>query len=294
MSQTLPIVHQPPFVNQPETSNQPRIFSHPRQDNGPVFAVPPGHADPVQERAHRKRQLAAGLRLLARFGVEPGLAGHLSARDPEQTDWFWVNPVGVPFGHIRASDLLLVDSAGQIVEGKGPVNLSGIPYHHAIQRSRGEVVGIVHAHSLHASTWTAFGEVIEPIIADLGAFHDDQVLFTPRRDNAPSPAADRPADARGNRDTVAAQFAEELGQRNILLWRNHGHWTVGQTVEAAVWRFIAFERAAQIYLAARAAGHPRIDAPVWNQDPQAREAWAYLNFLPYWDQIVAEEPDLLD
>jgi hypothetical protein len=136
------------------------------------------------------------------------------------------------------------------------VNLSGIPYHHAIQRSRGEVVGIVHAHSLHASTWTAFGEVIEPIIADLGAFHDDQVLFTPRRDNAPSPAADRPADTPGNRDTVAAQFAEELGQRNILLWRNHGHWTVGQTVEAAVWRFIAFERAAQIYLAAQAAAIP--------------------------------------
>ena len=224
-----------------------------------MASVPVPHANPARERAHRKQQLAAGLRLLARFGVEPGLAGHLSARDPEYTDWFWVNPVGVPFAHIRASDLLLIDSAGQIAEGDGPVNLSGIPYHHGVQRARPDVVGIVHAHSLHASTWSAFGEVIEPIIADLGAFYNDQVVFVPRR-----PESRVLADTR---DTVAAQFVDELGERNILLWRNHGHWTVGQTVESAVWRFIAYERAAQIYLTARAAGQPLIDPPSWGAGP---------------------------
>lgn len=273
------------IAREPRTPTEPRIFTHPREGGGPVATVPAPHADPAQERLHRKQQLAAGLRLLARFGVEPGLAGHLSARDPEHTDWFWVNPVGVPFAHIRASDLLLIDSDGRIVEGDGPVNLSGIPYHHGVQRARADVVGIVHAHSLYASTWSAFGEVIAPIIADLGAFHDDQVIFVPRRGDG---------DASADRDTIAAQFVRELGARNILVWRNHGHWTVGNTVEAAVWRFIAYERAAQIYLAARAAGQPLIDPPSWGQDPQAREAWAYLSFLPYWDQIVAAEPDLLD
>jgi L-ribulose-5-phosphate 4-epimerase len=268
-------------MNAPITAHsRPRIYDIPREDGGPIAAIPAPFADPAHERAHRKQQLAAGLRLLARHGVEPGLAGHLSARDPEHTDSFWVNPVGVPFSQIRASDLLLIDPEGRIAEGEGPVNLSGIPYHHAVQRARPDVVGIVHAHSLHASTWTAFGETIPPIIADLGAFHDDQVVFVPDRD--------------AGRDAVAAQFTAELGQRNVLLWRNHAHWTTGTTVEAAVWRFIAYERAARIYLAARAAGTPLVDVPAYNQTPEKREAWAYLSFLPYWDEIVAQEPDLLD
>jgi len=147
-------------------------------------------------------------------------------------------------------------------------------------------VGIVHAHSLYASTWSAFGEPIPPIIADLGAFHKDQAIFVPRRPE--NEGLDQA------RDTVAAQFVSELGTRSILVWRNHGHWTVGNTVEAAVWRFVAYERAAKIYLAARAAGQPLVDEPSWGQDSQAREAWAYLSFLPYWDQIVAQEPDVLD
>ena len=46
-----------------------------------------------------------------------GVAGHITARDPEFTDHFWVNPFGMHFGHIRVSDLLLVGHDGTVVGG---------------------------------------------------------------------------------------------------------------------------------------------------------------------------------
>ena len=54
---------------------------------------------------HRKQNLAAAFRLFSRFGFDEGVAGHITARDPELTDHFWVNPFGMHFGHISVSDL---------------------------------------------------------------------------------------------------------------------------------------------------------------------------------------------
>lgn len=264
----------------------PRIYAVPRDHDSPRATAPRSQLPLAEERLHRKQQLAASLRLLARHGVEPGLAGHLSARDPEFTDHFWVNPVGVPFSHIRVSDLLRVNSEGRVVEGEGPVNVSGIAYHHAVQRARPEVIGIVHAHSLHAKTWSAFGRPVDPIVSDLATFHDDQVIFVPDR-----PAGKSEAESR---DKVADQFVRALGERNILIWRNHGHWTVGNSVESAAWRFIAYENAARVQLAALAAGTPIIDPPARSPSAEQREAWAWLSFLPYWDLITRDEPDLFD
>jgi L-ribulose-5-phosphate 4-epimerase len=274
------------FAYAPSRILAPRIYDVPRDGDGPRAAVPNSLPSAADERLHRKQQLAASLRLLARHGVEPGLAGHLSARDPEHTDHFWVNPVGVPFSHIRVSDLLRIDSDGRVVEGDGPVNISGIAYHHAVQRARPDVVGIVHAHSFHAKTWSAFGRPVEPIVADLAVFHEDQVIFVPDR-----PPERTEADAR---DEVADQFVRALGSRNILIWRNHGHWTVGNTVESAAWRFIAYESAARVQLAAQAAGTAIVDPPARAPSAEQREAWAWLSFLPYWDQVVRDEPDLFD
>ncbi len=54
-----------------------------------------------EERLHRKQRLAGGFRLFAKFGFEEGIAGHITIRDPEHLDHFWVNPFGTAFGLIR-------------------------------------------------------------------------------------------------------------------------------------------------------------------------------------------------
>jgi hypothetical protein len=61
------------------------------------------------------------MRLFAHFGFDHGPAGHITVRDPEWTDHFWINPLGVYFGHVRVSDLLLVNHDGAIVIGDKPV-----------------------------------------------------------------------------------------------------------------------------------------------------------------------------
>src|SRR5260221_14653848 len=85
---------------------------------------PPVFDHPAGERRHRKERLAASFRLFSKFGFDEGVAGHITARDPERPDHFWVNPFGTHFGHIRVSDLILVNDHGQVVEGDREVNAS--------------------------------------------------------------------------------------------------------------------------------------------------------------------------
>src|SRR5262245_10141020 len=89
----------------------------------PVFSTLAG------ERRHRKEKLAAGFRLFSRFGFDEGTAGHITARDPELTDHFWVNPYGQHFGQIRVSDLILVNHLGEVVEGEAEVNRAAFAIH---------------------------------------------------------------------------------------------------------------------------------------------------------------------
>ena len=74
--------------------------------------MPPKFASVDEERRHRKERLAASFRLFAKFGYDEGVAGHITARDPELTDHFCVNPFGVHFALIRVSDLILVSHKG--------------------------------------------------------------------------------------------------------------------------------------------------------------------------------------
>jgi ribulose-5-phosphate 4-epimerase/fuculose-1-phosphate aldolase len=266
---------------------RPTLETLPRSGREVAKQLPAPLKPPQAERLHRRQRLAAAFRLFARSGFEVGLAGHFSARDPIEKELFWVNPMGMSFAHIRASDLLLVDANGDVVEGDGLVNLSGVPYHDLLQRARPDVVGIAHAHSFHAKVWSSLGRVLDPITADSAMFHGDQVVFVPQRPGGDADAA---------RAVVAAQAVAALGERNVLIWQNHGLWTTGATVEAAAWRFIAFEDAARGQLLAEAAGKP-IVPPTPEMSAEARpraEVSAWLSFLPLWDRIVAEEPDLLD
>ena len=64
-----------------------------------------------EERLHRKQRLAATFRLFSRYGFDQGLAGHVTVRDPEFPDRFWINPLSKFFGQIKVSDLQLVDHA---------------------------------------------------------------------------------------------------------------------------------------------------------------------------------------
>src|SRR5688572_31676701 len=115
--------------------------------------VPPTFAKVGEERLHRKQRLAAAFRLFAHFGYEEGVAGHITARDPELADHFWVNPFGMNFKHIRVRDLILVDHNGKVVEGTWPVNQAAFAIHSAIHAARPDVVAAAHSHSVYGKSF---------------------------------------------------------------------------------------------------------------------------------------------
>src|SRR5579859_5718472 len=94
----------------------------PEVPTGPPVPRPPVFATAAEERRHRRQKLAGAFRLFSKFGFDEGVAGHITARDPEHPECFWVNPFGTHFGQIRASDLILVNERGEVVEGNKPVN----------------------------------------------------------------------------------------------------------------------------------------------------------------------------
>ena len=82
-----------------------------------VFPKAPTFNSIEEERQHRKERLAAAFRLFAKYGFDDGLAGHITVRDPEKPDHYWVNQFGMHFSQIKVSNLVLVNHNGDIVEG---------------------------------------------------------------------------------------------------------------------------------------------------------------------------------
>jgi hypothetical protein len=97
----------------------------------------PKFAGVHEERQHRKQRLVAGFGLFAAFGSDEGASGHMTARDREFPDTFWVNPFGMHFSQIRVSDLVRVDVEGHVVEGVKRVNVSAFAIHSQVHRAIG-------------------------------------------------------------------------------------------------------------------------------------------------------------
>ncbi|MEV5506386.1 class II aldolase/adducin family protein [Streptomyces orinoci] len=248
------------------------------------FALPPEHKSVADERTYRKQRLAAALRLFGRFGFEEGVAGHITARDPEFTDHFWVNPFGMSFKHITVSDLILVNHQGQVVEGRHHVNQAAFAIHSQIHRARPEVVAAAHSHSTYGRALSTLGELLEPITQDVCAFYEDHALF----DDYTGVVVD---------EEEGRRIATALGPHKAVILRNHGLLTVGDSVDAAAWWFITMERSCQVQLAAKAAGKPVRISPAnakHTHDQLGNDLAAWINYQPLYQQIIRSEPELLD
>src|SRR4051812_50005488 len=106
-------------VTEQEPENRQDAQPEPRRLEIPS---PPSFATVEEERYDRKVRLAAAFRMFSKAGLDEGVAGHVTARDPEFPDSYWVNPFGMHFSMIKQSDLVRVDHEGNVVEGDRAVN----------------------------------------------------------------------------------------------------------------------------------------------------------------------------
>jgi ribulose-5-phosphate 4-epimerase/fuculose-1-phosphate aldolase len=237
-----------------------------------------------QERLHRKQRLAAAFRLFGRFGFDEGVAGHITARDPERLDHFWVNPFGMSFGHIRVSDLILVNDHGEVVEGDAAVNRAAFAIHSQVHQARPDVVAAAHAHSIYGKSWSSLGRTLDPITQDACAFYGDHALF----DDFTGVVLDLEEGKR---------IAHALGECKAVILRNHGLLTVGHSVEEAAWWFITMERSCHAQLMAEAAGTPVLIEPAMAKHTAGQVGThfaGWFSFQPLFARISREQPDLFD
>ncbi|MDT7702498.1 MAG: hypothetical protein QOJ30_4823 [Pseudonocardiales bacterium] len=246
---------------------------------------PPVYATVEEERLHRKQQLAGAFRIFGRFGFGEGIAGHITVRDPEDPDMFWVNPFGMSFRHIRVSDLILVDHRGNIRYGNRPVNRAGFVIHSAVHEARPDVVAACHAHSVYGKAWSSLGRVLDPITQDACALYENHVVVT---EGAGAVVVDEEA---------GRLLAKGLGDKRAAIHQNHGIFTVGETVAEAAWWFVQMERNAQAQLLAEAAGTPKLVDPEnarFTREQTGSPYAGWFSFQPLWDEIVRTDPDLFD
>jgi ribulose-5-phosphate 4-epimerase/fuculose-1-phosphate aldolase len=234
-----------------------------------------------EERRDRKRRLAAAFRILARFGLTEGIAGHITVRDPEFPDRSWVNQYAQHFSTIRADDLICIDDTGAVHHGTGPVNAAAVAIHCGIHSANPAAVAAVHTHTTWGRAFSARSRLLAPINQEACLFYENHVLF------------------RGDIVVLATdegrRIAEAMGEKKAAILLNHGLLTVGGSVDAAVYRFIAMERCCQVQLLAEAAGAIE---PLSDEEALATRAHlasdyvAWLGFQGLYQQVLREAPDL--
>lgn len=244
----------------------------------PVFST----AD--EARADLKRRLAVTFRVFARQGFDEGVAGHVTARDPEFPDRFWVNPFGMHFAQIRVRDLICVDSDGVVVDGDWPVNRAAFAIHSQVHTARPDVVAAAHTHSTHGRAYSALGRLLPPTTQDACAFYEDHGVYEEYTGVVLDPDEGK-------------RIATALSDYKAVILRSHGLLTVGASVDSAAWWFLALERSCQVQLLAQAAGEPieiDPDQAAITRSQVGNERMGWRSFQPWYDRVIAEEPDVLD
>lgn len=189
-------------------------------------------------RTRRKRDCAIGYRILAAQRWGDTGDGHISARDPERTDCFWMLRFGVSYHEATAADLVLVNPDGDLVEGEGFVNIAGYYIHHPILRTRPEAVSAVHVHTGWGTPFSAEARLFENITQESCIFFEDHALFDDEEVQVQSTQAGQ-------------RIADALGNNRAIILRNHGLLTVGTSVADAVGSFVTMERVAEAHMKVR-------------------------------------------
>ena len=188
--------------------------------------------------------LAAALQLAAHFGLNEGVCNHFSYAVPGEGDRFLLNPHGIHWSQIRASDLLLVDGEGRIIEGDGALETTAFCIHSRIHHHHPRASCVLHTHMPYATSLTVIQDGrLEPISQNALRFYDD-VAYDP--------------DYSGLAEDIAEgdRLAGALGEKRVLFMGNHGVMVVGSDVARSFDDLYYLERACQLQVLAMSTGRP--------------------------------------
>jgi ribulose-5-phosphate 4-epimerase/fuculose-1-phosphate aldolase len=195
--------------------------------------------------AHRKlrEDLAACYRLLAHFRMTDLIYTHCTLRVPGPERRYLINPYGLMWDEIGPSDLVLLDADGTPVGSRTPpINLAGFVIHGAIHEARDDAHCIVHTHTRAGCAVAAQRDGLLPVnqisleLYGRVAYHEYEGISYDLDERQ--------------------RLVRDLGDKPVMIMRNHGLLTVGTTVAQAFLRMYYLEKACEIQLAAQSGGRP--------------------------------------
>lgn len=189
--------------------------------------------------------LAACYRLIAHYEMDDILATHISLRAPGSEEHFLINPYGLLFSQVTASNLVKVDLEGTIVnDSPYSINPAGFVIHSAIHAARPDVKCIIHTHTVAGMAVASLRDGLMPLTQKSMRFYNRTAYH----------------DYEGKADDLdeRGRLVASLGNRNTLILRNHGLLVCSPTVGRAFRAMLNLEKACKTQLAAMATGAPLV------------------------------------
>ena len=194
---------------------------------------------PQADEATLRRDLAAAYRLAARFGWDDTLYTHFSARLPGGRNGqqrFLLNPFGLMFNEVRASDLIVVNLEGKVVQGDAAMNPAGFTIHSAVHTARDDAHCVIHTHTVPGMAVAACEQGLLQLNQISAEFHQSVGVHP----------YEGVAFNLEERSRIQAALADNMA----LILRHHGLLSVGPTVADAFCVMYYLNKACEIQLAA--------------------------------------------
>ena len=193
-------------------------------------------------------ELAACYRIFDMLGWTEMIFNHITLRLPGPDRHFLINPYGLWYREVTASNLVKIDIEGNVIGGsEWPVNRAGFVIHSAIHAAREDAHCIMHTHTTAGLAIACQQDGLRPdnfyssILHGHVAYHDFEGVTT--------------------RDDEKPRLVRSLGTKSYLILRNHGLLACGRTVPEAFLRMWTIERACQVQLAAQSTGQALTELP---------------------------------
>lgn len=231
-----------------------------------------------------RQDLSLAYRLASHFNWTDLIYTHISARSLDDSDHFLLNPFGLHFHEVTPSNLVRISYSGEIISPEGyPINPTGYILHSAIHEQLPHAGAVIHLHTLSGMAISALQEGILPltqhaaIIYDEIAYHDYEGMLLDKNEQA--------------------RIIDNIGNKKILILRNHGFLTIGKNIQEAFSLMYHLEVVAKTQLAILSMGRPinQIDSTICKKTAGQSTRKDLKDFNLEWEafkRLLAPDPTL--
>ncbi len=183
----------------------------------------------MDEERENRVNLAACYHLADYFHMSDIIWNHITAKTSSKKNTFLINKFGLQYDEITASNLLEIDHEGKVISGEGEINDTGFIIHGAVHQNREDVNCVMHTHSRAGLAISCLEEGLVPIIQDAAIFYNRVSYHDWEGMSTDSDECER--------------LSKSLGKNNVMILRNHGLLTCGQTISETFMLMYYLDRA---------------------------------------------------